>query len=170
MERQKQQQNQLRNHLTITLHKMIRHATKYDIPALTELVKQFCSAVPSKIANQLDNFDEQNVQKVLMTAIAGCGFVLIDEEQNGFIAAIVGRNTWFPKILELHELAWWVKPEHRNSSLGGRLFIEFNKIAKQWLKEDRVQAVFATLTANSPQIDYEKRGYHLLESHYLMES
>lgn len=148
---------------------MIRQANKFDLEELTELVKEFCKEIPSKLAKDLQNFDENNVKKLLLSLVSGCGFVFIDEDKNGFIAAVATKNTWFPNIIELHELAWWVKPEKRNTSLGGKLFISFEKQAKEWLDVGRIHAVFATLTANSPQINYEKRGFHLLETHYLME-
>ena len=88
------------------------------------------------------------------------------KHHRGFIAAIITPNVWCPTVKELHELAWWVKPEYRNTSIGGRLWIEFNECAKHLIEEKRVEIVFVSSMVNSPKLDYEKRGYELLEQTY----
>ena len=149
---------------------MIREATRYDINNLVSMTKCYASEFPSKLARDINNFDEINIENLYFSIISGRGFILIDSDVRGFLVAIIVNNTWFPKILEMHELAWWVKPEFRNSSIGGKLWIEFNKKADEFLKSGRIKAVITSLAANSPKIDYEKRGYKMLEVSYLKEN
>lgn len=149
---------------------MIREATRYDIKELTEMAKCYAKEMPSTLASDDNNFDGSNVEKLFFSIISGRGFILIDSDNKGFLAAIITNNTWFPKILEMHELAWWVKPEFRSSSVGGKLWIEFNKKADELLSSGRIQAVITSLMVNSPKIDYEKRGYKMLEVSYLKEN
>lgn len=148
---------------------MIRHATKYDIPNLVEMVRQYASEFPSELASDPKWFDEQNAAALLYTMIAGKGFVLIDDENRGFIAALINANIWYPKLMELAEMAWWVKPEYRNTTIGGKLWIAFNKEAEMIKQEGRVQVIKTALTVGSPAIDYEKRGYKKLETAYIKE-
>lgn len=148
---------------------MIRHATKYDLNELVEMVRQYAKEFPSELAKQDQWFDKQYIQQILYTMIAGRGFVLIDDENRGFLAAIVTPNTWYPKLSELCELAWWVKPEHRNSTIGGKLWLAFDKEATAMKESGRVQYIKTALTVGSPSIDYEKRGYKQLETAYIKE-
>jgi len=149
---------------------MIREATRYDINSLVEMTKQYAAEFPSKLASDPANFDADNIKALYFSIIAGRGFILLDTELKGFLVAIIVNNTWFNKILEMHELAWWVKPEFRNSSVGGKLWIEFNKKADEYLASGRIKAVITSLAANSPSIDYGKRGYKMLETSYLREA
>jgi hypothetical protein len=66
--------------------------------------------------------------------------------------------------MELRELAWWVKPEHRNGSLGGRLWKTFENKAQSMVDAGEVNYICATVMANSPMIDYTKRGFAPLEA------
>jgi N-acetylglutamate synthase-like GNAT family acetyltransferase len=148
---------------------MIRKATRYDLPILVEMVKQYAKEFPSELAKQDRWIEEQHIQQLLMTMIAGCGFVLIDDDKRGFLAAIVLPNLWYPKLTELCELAWWVTPEHRNSTIGGKLWVAFDKEAETMMQNGRVQYVKTSLSAESPAINYEKRGYKKLETSYIKE-
>lgn len=148
---------------------MIRHATKYDIPTLTEMVRGYAQQFPSKLAKDTNNFDVGYIQQLLMTMIAGRGFVLIDDDERGFLAAIIAPNIWYPSLMELSELAWWVKPEHRNSTIGGKLWLTFDKEAEAMKQAGRIQYIKTSLTVQSPAVDYEKRGYKQLETAYIKE-
>lgn len=148
---------------------MIRRATKYDITILLEMVRSYAKEFPSELAQSDEWFDDNYIKQVLMTMIAGRGFVLIDDDERGFLAAIVMPNLWYPKLMELSELAWWVKPEHRQSTVGGKLWLAFDKEATAMKESGRIQYIKTALTVNSPAIDYEKRGYKKLETSYIKE-
>lgn len=148
---------------------MIRHATKYDIPILVEMVKQYAKEFPSDLAKQEKWVDEHYIQQLLMTMIAGRGFVLLDDDERGFLAAMVVPNLWYPKLQELSELAWWVKPEHRDGTVGGKLWLQFDKEANEMKTAGRIHYSKTALTAASPVINYEKRGYKKLETAYIKE-
>ena len=148
---------------------MIRKATRYDIPNLICLIREYSKEIPIEIYKNKELHDEKYVTNLLYTIIKVRGFVLIDDDFRGMLIAVIIGNIWCPKSYELHELAWWVKPEHRNASLGGRLWIEFNKEAQKMLNEKRVSSVYTSLMENSPSIDYEKRGFKKLETKYFRE-
>lgn len=148
---------------------MIRHATKYDIDNLVDLVWEYAQEFPSELAQSCSWFDDGYIKQLLMTMIAGKGFILVDDDYRGFIAAIVSPNLWGPKLLELTELAWWVKPEYRNGTLGGKLWLAFDKEATAMKDSGRIQVIKTSLTVGSPSIDYAKRGYKMLEMTYIKE-
>lgn len=148
---------------------MIRHATKYDIPILVDMVQQYAKEFPSELARQEKWFNKKYIQQLLMTLIAGRGFVLIDDDERGFLAALILQNLWYPELQELSEIAWWVKPEHRNGSVGGKLWVMYDKEANKLKAEGRIHYSKTTITVSSPDINYEKRGYKKLETTYLKE-
>jgi N-acetylglutamate synthase-like GNAT family acetyltransferase len=148
---------------------LIRKANKFDIPVLLDFMSEYAKEAPVKILNKLEHHNDDYVASLLTSIIMGRGFILIDDELNGMIIAITIPNLWCPTVLELHELAWWIKPEKRNWILGGRLWRAFEVEADKMLKENRVQLVTVTKMSTSPSLDYEKRGFQLLDMNYFKE-
>ena len=68
-------------------------------------------------------------------------------------------------VMLAQEMFWYVKPEHRGSLSGVRMFQEFEK----WATEKQAYGiVMASLADNPPVAElYKKRGYRHIESHYL---
>lgn len=128
-------------------------------------MRGYAAQSPMSELSDPDNHDEQHVCDLLTSLIAGRGFVLIDDKGRGMLAAIVVPNVWCPKMRELKELAWWVEPEHRDGSVGGRLFIKFNEIAETYLGSGRVQSVCMSLLENSSLKTLP--GYKKIESTFL---
>ena len=141
----------------------MRDATRYDMSELWEMMVSYAGESPQKLPPEL--FDRAHVEHVFFQLMAGRGFVLIDEGK-GFIAAGIVNNFWVPRFYELKELAWWVKPDYRKSTVGGRLWSEFNFRANLMMEQGRVQSVSTSVMSNSPSINYEKRGFQFLEKTY----
>lgn len=148
---------------------MIRLATRQDIPRLLQMIEEYNKEIAIKKYKDQSLWDRQYITNLLFTLIIGKGFILIDDEYRGMLLAIIAPNVWCPKSNELNELAWWVEPEHRNGTLGGKLWLEFNKQAQKLLDEKRVDVVYTSLMVGSPTIDYSKRGFKLLETKYFRE-
>jgi N-acetylglutamate synthase-like GNAT family acetyltransferase len=148
---------------------VIRKANKFDIPVLLDFMREYAKEAPVKILNNLQHHNDDYVASLLTSIIMGRGFIFVDDELNGMIVAIITPNLWCPTVLELHELAWWIKPEKRNWILGGRLWRAFEVEANKMLKENRVQLVTVTKMSTSPSLDYEKRGFQLLDMNYFKE-
>jgi hypothetical protein len=87
----------------------------------------------------------------------------------GAIIAIKNGNVWCPKVKELNELLWWVEPEHRNGTIGGRLWKAFDDRAEAMLKNGDIDFVVTSVSANGPLIDYTKRGYKAVGASFVRE-
>lgn len=148
---------------------MIREANKFDMPALIEMMQEYSAHAPIATLQDTEAHDADHVAKLMTTMMAGRGFVLIDNELRGFLAAIVTNNVWSPKIYELRELAWWVRADHRKGTVGGRLWMEFDKRATQLMDQGRIDMVCTSVLSNSPFIDFTKRNYKLLEATFFRE-
>lgn len=138
---------------------MIRLASRYDIPRLLEIVEAYSFENPVDVLGKTNNHFPQHVEQLLFSIIQGRGFIYIDNDMTGALIAIKQSNVWSPSVRELHELLWWVEPEHRNGTVGGRLWKAFDKTATEMLKEGTVNVVYTSVSANGPLIDYTTRGY-----------
>ena len=148
---------------------MIRKATRNEIPILVGMMQEYSKQSPVPVLQSVEVHDVDHVGNLFLQMISGRGFVLIDEHYRGFLAAIITNNVWCPSVRELHELAWWVKPEYRESTIGGRLWKEFNDRAGQMIKEKRIDFACTSVLANSPLIDYTKRGYQVMEATFFRD-
>ena len=143
---------------------MIREANKHDMPQLLQMMRDYSTQTPVPAFQAAAAHDEAHVANLMMQMMAGRGFVLIDNESRGFIAALITTNVWCPEVYELHELAWWVKPEHRNGTVGGRLWKEFDRLATDLIDDGRIDVAVTAVMANNSWIDYTKRGYSPMQA------
>ena len=148
---------------------MIRPATRYDIPRLLEIVEAYAYENPIKKLGESHNHFPRYVEELLFSIIQGRGFIYIDSHLRGAIVAYKSSNIWSPKVKELNELLWWVEPEHRNGTIGGRLWKAFDERAKEMLKAGDVDFVCTSISANGPLIDYTRRGYKALGATFVRE-
>lgn len=148
---------------------MIRLATRYDIPRLLEIVEAYAYENPIKCLGRSHNHFPKYVEELLFSIIAGRGFIYIDNNMRGAIIAIKQGNVWSPKVKELNELLWWVEPEYRNGTIGGRLWKAFDERAEEMLKAGNIDFVVTSISANGPLIDYTKRGYAPLGASFVRE-
>ena len=145
---------------------MIRLATRYDIPRLKEMVRQYALEEPNIALFQDSNLhDSDHVEHLLFNIIMGRGFVLVDGYMRGCFIAVRSPNIWCPKVNELHQLMWWVEPDFRGI-LSGRLWKAFDDMATKLLQESKVNLVFTSVNANSTLTDFTKRGYSAIEAKF----
>ena len=148
---------------------MIRLATRYDIPRLLEIVEAYAYENPIKKLGEPNNHIPCYVEELLFGIIQGRGFIYIDKYLRGAIIAYKTSNIWSPKVNELNELLWWVEPEYRNGTVGGRLWKAFDKRANEMLEAGQVDFVCTSISANGPLIDYTRRGYKPLGATFVRE-
>jgi len=148
---------------------MIRLATRYDIPRLLEIVEAYAYENPIHKLGEQSNHNVKYVEELLYSIIKGRGFIYIDANMRGAIVAYKTSNIWSPQVKELNELLWWVEPEHRNGTVGGRLWKAFDERAKEMLKANEIDFVCTSISANGPLIDYTRRGYKPLGATFVKE-
>lgn len=148
---------------------MIREANKFDIEACVEMMRRYAEESPIVRLRNKEYHDEQHIRSLISSLIIGRGFVLVDNEYRGMAAGIVVPNVWCPAINEVRELAWWVAPEHRDTTIGGKLFLAYNKRAQELIDQERAEVVIISLMPQSPKIDLESRGFKKIDSTYCKE-
>ena len=143
---------------------MIRQATKYDKPQIIELMKLFRSESNIKQYHSLDN--ETYWNRLLDTILAGAGIIYI-EDGIGLIMALIAPTLWCDKTFYMQELAWYVKQEQRNTSVGYRLLKKYIEYGNKLKDEGRIIMFAIGKMPSSPNIKYEKFGFTKLDENWI---
>lgn len=132
---------------------MIRIANKFDVPVLTEMMKLYAKESPIAALQNPNVHNRDHIKGILETLIIGRGFVLIDDQMRGMLAALISPNFWCPQVSEIKEIAWWVHPEYRDGSIGGRLFLKFMEHSEELVRQKRAEVICASLMHTSSVTD-----------------
>lgn len=91
-----------------------------------------------------------------------------DGEPIGFIAGYMAPHPFNPQILLLSECFWWVDEKSRGSRAGVMLLNAFSEFGKKHADWVTMSIIEGTSPINPESL--VKRGYHLHERAYLMET
>jgi hypothetical protein len=143
---------------------MIRQATRQDKEQIIKLMKLFRAESNIKQYQGLDN--EPYWNKMLDTILAGAGVIFI-EDGVGLIMAIITPTIWCDKTLYMQELAWYVIPEKRNTSIGYRLLKKYVEYGNKLKEEGRIAMFAIAKMVTSPDIKYGKFGFTKLDENWI---
>jgi len=143
---------------------MIRLANKFDKDGIMDLMRMFRDESPIQQYKDLNNVEY--ISRLLDNLIAGQGVIYI-EENVGMIIGVIQPTIWCDKTFALYELAWYVKPENRNTSVGYRLLSAYVLHAKKLKDEGRIKLFTMNKMITSPDIKYEKFGFTKIEEGWL---
>lgn len=143
---------------------MIRQANKFDKQDIIDLMIEFKNE--SNIPELRDVNNPEYWHRLLNTIIAGAGIIYI-EQGKGLIMGIISPSVWCDKTLQLYELAWYVKPEYRNTSLGYRLLKKYVDYGNQLKQSGRIKYFTMAKMVTSPDIKYDKFGFKKLDENWI---
>ena len=149
---------------------MIRLATHEDTLIILDLLQNFLLDTSYNQARLASKNTEHLCKLIWMTQ--QYGYVWLgykDDKPVGLLMAIKEPNMWLPQAHELKEIVWFVLPEYRSTSIGGRLFLKYQEKGEELLKKGSIQGYFTTKMTTTESIDYSKRGFRLTESTYIKE-
>lgn len=147
---------------------MIKQADVKDFKKIKKMFINFANSAP---VNYLHNpkYDDDYIDQVLYT-ISKQGVLLLAEQDGkpaGFFIATPAADVWLPGIAPvLREMAWWVEPEYRDGTIGGKLFLKYISIAKAMKEVGKITGYTMTLMEQSPDIKLEKYGFRPIETIY----
>jgi hypothetical protein len=139
---------------------MIRKATKHDKTQVIQMMQLFRAESHIEQYKDLDNVEYWN--RLLDSILAGQGIIYI-EDGVGLIMGVVMPTIWCDKTLVLNELAWYVKPEHRNTTVGYRLLKAYVDYGKQLKQEGRIKMFTIAKMVTSPDLKYGRFGFSKLD-------
>lgn len=136
------------------------------IRLLQDFLKETAYSQSQEAANDIEHLGK------LVFTVMNNGYIwisYIDDKPAGLLMAIKEKNLWAPQHCELRELVWFVKEEHRKTTIGGRLFKTFCDMGDTLLKQSKIDGYFTTRMTTTEDIDLERRGFRLTEKTYLKE-
>lgn len=149
---------------------MIRRAGIQDAERIMELLENFANAAPVDFYHN-PVYNTRHVMNVL-GEIHTSGVILvgeIDSRIEGMIIAKICPDPWLPQIKIMREMAWWVEPDHRMSTLGYRLLKEYQSICKELHERNIISAFTITTLTESPIKDMSRFGWRPIEQNYVYE-
>jgi GNAT superfamily N-acetyltransferase len=104
-----------------------------------------------------------HLEKLIDVLLEG-GVIFVAEEAADVVGMIAGVTQTHPITGEVTatEFAWWVEPEFRGSSAGGRLLKAF----EGWARFQRASVIQMIAPAGAGELEqfYERRGYEEVET------
>lgn len=143
---------------------MIRQANKYDKTQIIEMMKAFRDEADFPELQEINN--EQYWNQLLDNIFAGQGIIFIDDGK-GLIMGLIIPTIWCNKTFAMHELAWYVKPEQRNTTIGYRLFVTYLNYAKKLKESGRIKYFTISKLDISPNLKYEKYGFRKKDENWI---
>ena len=156
--------------IQVTDSKMIRLANNEDTKIIVALLREFLKETSYKQAELAAN-NLEHLCKIVWTA-QQFGYIwlaFVDDEPAGVLIALKEPNVWFPQAKQLKEFVWFVLPKYRNTTIGGKLFINYCKKGDELLKSGSIQGYFTTKMTTTNTIDYEGRGFRKTEETFIKE-
>lgn len=149
---------------------MVRHADLRDFDRVMELMVNFANSAPLS-AYHNPEYNYRGVQHFL-ASVKSAGCILVaehDEQIQGMLIAQIMSDPWLPQVKTMKEMAWWVEPEYRHTTMGYRLLMEYIKFGKQLQDNKVINNFVLTNMTISPDFDLEKRGWRPIETNYVYE-
>ena len=149
---------------------MITPISKVDYDDLCDMMTEFAKTCGVKDLDR-ETYDRTYAKNILLRCErTGASFIArnSNNEATGMILSMRVQELWQPNIIRLRELAWYVQPEHRHTTVGARLFAEYKKAAEIMMKEGKITGFTMTKLHNSDDFDYEKRGFKFIEATYMV--
>ena len=147
----------------------IRRLQRHDYEQVMDLMIKFAQESGVKDVDQ-DSYDRKYAEKVLaFCEHTGVSYVAQDDDQIiGMLLSLRDRELWIPTVIRLKEVAWWVDPAYRMTTVGARLFKLYQQGAEELRAEGKVTAYTMTKLTTSPDFDYARRGFKPLETTWMV--
>lgn len=141
---------------------MIRTANKFDIPQITEMLRHYQG---SGIVKNIPVESEETALKILTFIIVGGGLGLVSEKQNklnGMLLAVKNPYLWDNNKTIMSEIAYWVEPEFRNTTIGYRLLSEYVTQCEK-LKDNGKIDSYTISQMEGQNLNYSRFGFRPIE-------
>ena len=149
---------------------MIRRAGLEDFDRIMELMINFANSSPLT-EHHNPQYNDMYVRNLLCDIIKN-GVIIVGEYDGnieGMIIASINNDPWLPHIKIMREMAWWVEPHVRNTTLGYKLLKKYIEFGEKMKQNGVIHQFTLTLMEISPEFDLEKRGWTKIEHNYMFE-
>lgn len=147
----------------------IRIANKFDLPYFTTLIHRI-NADDSLGDIIVGELDDDHLNSIFATIIAGAGICYIAEHENqniGMVLGIISPNMWAPKYLFMHQILYFVEEDFRHTRAGYLLFKAFDNKATELVEQKRIHHVTLTAPKTLLEMDFDRFDYELSEKTWI---
>ena len=147
---------------------MIRPATIQDYDAIMAMMINFANSSPFSPLHD-PKYNDMYIRR-LLDSFGKNGCILLGEKDGvvqGMLIAQIQTDAWLPEISTMKEIAWWVEPAQRMSSMGYRLLKEYVTVGTRLQDNDIINGFTLTNMVQSPDFKLEKRGWEKIETNYV---
>ncbi len=147
---------------------MIRQAGLKDFDNIMDMMINFANSSPYE-AHHNPQYNDKYVRNLLVSIIKQ-GIILIGEHKDktvGMLIAGISSDPWLPEVKTLKEIAWWVEPDARNTTVGYKLLKKYIEYGVTMQSKGLINGFTLTNMTQSPDFDLEKRGWEKIEHNYL---
>lgn len=145
----------------------VRTATAHDTDTVVKLLRNYSEFSP--VVALRTNQNEQYIRTLITHLLAGMGAIWLAEDSDGTPAGMIVAcrvpNVWNPTVITVNEMAFWVEPWARNTTVGYRLLKAYEDYAEQ--QTDTVGYTVSRL--NTSEFDPARRGYSMIEQTYIKQ-
>lgn len=144
----------------------VRKATANDLNFIVQELKEFSKDYGSQL---LVFHSEEYTHEAMAAFIRDHLFLIAEKNETrmGFMAGAFYTHFFNPTVRVLHEVFWWVKPEHRGSRAAITLLNEFVRVGQS--EANLIIAALGTDTKVNERA-LVRRGFKATETQYLLES
>ena len=146
---------------------MVRIASIEDVPHIVKMLKEYSQHINIKCASNV--FSTPKVSRLVSSCIDQ-GFAWVSEKDSKIVGSLVARvqiNPFTDNLLETQLVGLYVLPEHRNSTIGGRLIKTYDKKCEE--KDIKVSWIGAQISTELNQKSLKNLGYNLSEQSFIKE-
>jgi len=149
---------------------MIRLATIQDREKIIEMLEHYREASPLDIHQTSNDSSARKLLNLLFEKNLGLVFLAEKKEQVvGMLIAIKNINIWDQERHCLNELAYWVEPEYRGTTIGYRLLKAYQKAGDYMISRQEISYYTVTKMSTSPDLKYGKMGFTKLEETWVCQ-
>ena len=149
---------------------MVRSTDYKDTRIISDLLVDFLQETAYDQAPDAAQ-NQEHIFKIIWT-VHQYGKIWIAESEGvpaGLLMAVIEPNFWYPRIKEMRELVWYVRPEYRNGMIGGRLFKTYCDYAESLKQKGTIAGYWTTRMRTTQDQSLDRRGFRLKELTYLKD-
>lgn len=147
---------------------MIRNLERSDYDQVVEKLIEFTkqTGISSNVESEPNITHVKNI--ILRCHKSGVCLVALNEQQEliGILLSCRVKDIWFPEIIRLYEMIWWVDVEYRKKTTAARLLKEYQKQARILMEKGQIVS-YTIGKSRKTDIDLEKHGFKHFESVYV---
>jgi hypothetical protein len=146
---------------------VVREVTKQDYFMLMNIADSFRKEFYQSYVSRDTGLQPFNQIMTMIYHGAGVGLIAVENDQPvGAILSVMSPHIWDSTNYMLNEVMFYVMPDKRKGTAGGRLLKKYVEVGDKLIEADRISH-YTMAQTNRTNLNYEKYGFKLTEQIYV---